>query len=107
MLGQKVEALESKAKGAGPNRSYQAHFQNMVETLKTRLLELTKDFKDVLEVRTKTLEQQEGRKQIYSFGGGQANSFGVRSGGMKCTGNADDPEAGGGGQAQQFLYHNS
>lgn len=108
-LGQKVEVLEKKAKGAGPNRSYQAHSMNMVETLKARLVEVGKEFKDVLEVRTKALEQQDDRRKMYSFTGSQAsNPFGQKP---RPMGNADDLEGGssggGGGQAMSLVYHNS
>merc|ERR1712079_290955 len=92
VLNGKIEALEAKVKGAGPNRNYQAHSSNMVETLKTRLLEVTKDFKDALEDRTKVLEQQDRRRQMYSGGQGTgANLFGKQ----RPSGNAEDPDSGG------------
>lgn len=110
-LGQAIEALELKAKGC-PNSTLQKHASNMVDTLKTRLLEVTKDFKDALEDRTKALEQQDKRRQMYSSGGDRvANPFTQKSG-SGYSGNADDPEAGVGGSAmagggQQALYYNS
>lgn len=104
MLDQKIEALAAKAQGSGPNRSYQAHSSNMIETLKTRLLEVTKDFKDALEDRTKTLEFQDKRRQMYSASsGGASNPFAQRQGPVP-TGNAADLE-GGGGQAQAVMHH--
>eukprot|EP00747_Dinoflagellata_sp_TGD_P186980 gnl/TRDRNA2_/TRDRNA2_44398_c0_seq1.p1 gnl/TRDRNA2_/TRDRNA2_44398_c0~~gnl/TRDRNA2_/TRDRNA2_44398_c0_seq1.p1 ORF type:complete len:290 (+),score=71.09 gnl/TRDRNA2_/TRDRNA2_44398_c0_seq1:63-932(+) len=103
-LNLKVEALEKRAKGSGPNRSCQAHSSNVVETLKTRLLELTKEFKDALELRTKTLEQQDKRRQKYSAGqGAVANPFAQ----SRPSGSSDDPESGGGGQAMAMQYHQS
>eukprot|EP00931_Biecheleriopsis_adriatica_P108452 TRINITY_DN82778_c0_g1_i1.p1 TRINITY_DN82778_c0_g1~~TRINITY_DN82778_c0_g1_i1.p1 ORF type:complete len:285 (+),score=80.59 TRINITY_DN82778_c0_g1_i1:98-952(+) len=109
-LNQKIEALESKAKGSGPNKSYQAHSSNMVETLKTRLLQVTKDFKDALEDRTKALEQQDKRRQLYTAGSGAAsNPFPSRQR-PTPSGNADDLEGGGGmsqGMAMQQGYHSS
>eukprot|EP00929_Paragymnodinium_shiwhaense_P058343 TRINITY_DN29205_c0_g1_i1.p1 TRINITY_DN29205_c0_g1~~TRINITY_DN29205_c0_g1_i1.p1 ORF type:complete len:283 (+),score=70.67 TRINITY_DN29205_c0_g1_i1:82-930(+) len=104
MLDQKIEALSAKAKGSGPSRSYQAHASNMVETLKTRLLEVTKDFKDALEDRTKTLEVQDKRRQMYSASSsGPSNPFAAR---QTPSGNAADLE-GGVGQAQQVMHHSS
>mmetsp|Transcript_106985 Transcript_106985/g.276745 ORF Transcript_106985/g.276745 Transcript_106985/m.276745 type:complete len:286 (+) Transcript_106985:1-858(+) len=107
MLNQKIEALERKAKGTGPNRSYQVHSKNLVDTLKTRLLEVTKDFKDALEDRTKALEQQDNRRRMYSSGqGSAANPFAQR---QRPTGNSDDLEGGGGAQAMAQVtgYHAS
>lgn len=111
-LNQKIEALEAKVKGSGVNRSIQAHSSNIVETLKTRLLEVTKDFKDALEDRTKALEQQDKRRQLYSPGqGAVANPFAQRGGQQqRPTGNADDLEGGpggGGGQAQAQIHHST
>jgi len=108
-LNQKIEALQQKAKGSGPNKSYQAHSSNMVETLKTRLLEVTKDFKNALEDRTKALEQQDKRRQMYAPGAGAAgNPFAQRQR-PNPSGNADDLEGGGGMQAQSMQqgYHSS
>eukprot|EP00434_Breviolum_minutum_P005155 symbB.v1.2.004545.t2/scaffold245.1/size253980/2 len=74
VLNQKIEALESKSKSSGKNKSYQAHASTLVETLKTRLLQVTKEFKDALEDRTKALEQQDIRRQMYSSGAGAAGN---------------------------------
>lgn len=106
-LNQKIEVLQKKAKGTGPNRNYQAHSSNMVETLKTRLLEVTNDFKTALEDRTKALEQQDKRRQMYSSNqGAAANPFAQR---QRPAGNADDLEGGGGAQAMSMhtSYHTS
>jgi syntaxin 5 len=104
-LNQKIEALEDKARGTGANKEYQAHSKNMVDALKTRLLEVTKDFKDALEDRTKALEQQDSRRRMYSASSGAAsNPFPSRA-----TGNPDDLEGGGGGpgQAMSMQYATS
>lgn len=106
-LNQKIEVLQKKAKGTGPNKNYQAHSSNMVETLKTRLLEVTNDFKTALEDRTKALEQQDKRRQMYSSNqGAAANPFAQR---QRPSGNSDDLEGGGGAQAMsmQSSYHTS
>merc|ERR1719191_706716 len=97
-LNQQIEVLEKQAKGSGSNRNLKAHSQTMVDTLKTRLLEVTKEFKDALELRTKALESQEGRRQLYNFGPGQSgNPFGQ-------TG---DVEGGPGAMSQAQCYHSS
>jgi len=106
-LNQKIEGLENKAKSSSANRTHQKHSSNMVETLKTRLLEVTKDFKDALEDRTKALEQQDKRRQMYQPGqGASANPFAQR-GQPRPSGNAEDLEGGGGGasQSQAQLYN--
>uniref|UniRef100_A0A7S0B0Z0 t-SNARE coiled-coil homology domain-containing protein n=1 Tax=Pyrodinium bahamense TaxID=73915 RepID=A0A7S0B0Z0_9DINO len=106
-LNKHLEALEQKAKNTGPNRNYQAHSSNMVETLKTRLLGVTKDFKDALEMRTKALEQQDTRRNLWQGPG--ANTFGQQR--MPApSGNPDDLEGGPGGAqavALQSRYHSS
>lgn len=99
VLNQKIEALEGKAKGTGANRNQQAHSKNLMDTLKTRLLEVTKDFKDALEDRTRTLEQQEKRRNMYSAAGSGANPFAQRQR-PTPSGNVEDLEGGGGAQAQ-------
>lgn len=109
MLNNKIEALEKKAKGSGPNRNYQLHSKNLVDTLKTRLLEVTKDFKDALEDRTKAMEQQDKRRQLYSGGNSSgANPFAAKQLG-RPTGHGDDLEGGGGMQAMAVdrSYHSS
>merc|ERR1711957_478977 len=105
MLDQKIDALESKVNGNGRNVNAQANVKNMITTLKTRLGEVTKDFKEALEARTTSLESQDKRRQMYSSGAGAgANPFA-----QKPKGNADDLEGGGsgGGQAMQQVYQSS
>mmetsp|Transcript_36543 Transcript_36543/g.113674 ORF Transcript_36543/g.113674 Transcript_36543/m.113674 type:complete len:287 (-) Transcript_36543:88-948(-) len=109
MLNQKIEALERRAKGTGPNRNHQAHSSNMVETLKTRLLEVTKDFKDALEDRTKALEQQDKRRNLYCAGQGAATNPFAQKSRPAPQGNPDDLEGGSGAQAMalQTSYHST
>lgn len=104
-LDQKIDALEAKVNGKGPNKNYQAHTKNLVTTLKTRLGEVTKDFREALECRTTALEQQDKRRQMYSSGAGAgANPFD-----RKPRGQGDDLEGGGsgGGMAMQQVYQSS
>jgi syntaxin 5 len=106
-LGNKIEALEMKVKGTGPNRASQAHSSNMVDTLKTRLLGVTKDFKDALEARTQAMEHQESRRKLYTTGQGPASNPLPMA--HRPTGNAEDLEGGGIGNAQSstLAYTNS
>lgn len=105
-LDRKIAALEQRVNGQGPNRSVQAHSKNVVETLKTRLLEVTKDFKDALETRTKTMEKQQERRSGYTRTPAGADPFSQR---RQATpgGNPDDPESGMPAMSQTQLYHNS
>eukprot|EP00933_Yihiella_yeosuensis_P017424 TRINITY_DN14561_c0_g2_i1.p1 TRINITY_DN14561_c0_g2~~TRINITY_DN14561_c0_g2_i1.p1 ORF type:complete len:285 (-),score=67.39 TRINITY_DN14561_c0_g2_i1:217-1071(-) len=107
-LNQKIEVLESKS-SAGPNKNSQVHSTNVVQTLKTRLLEVTNDFKTALEDRTKALEQQDKRRQMYSSGAGAASNPFAQRNRPTPSGNADDLEGGGGMQAQSMQqgYHAS
>jgi len=68
-LNSKLETLTNLAESASAsalNRHYHTHHTNVVETLKTRLLELTKDFKDTLQIRAETMKQQDSRRNMYS-----------------------------------------
>lgn len=66
-LSQKVKALEDMAAGTGPNRNYRAHSTNMVQTLKVRLRDLTRDLPVALEACTKAIEEQEKQRQKWAF----------------------------------------
>lgn len=104
-LDQKIELLSDKAKGSGPNKSHQQHSSSVVETLKFRLLEVTKDFKNALEDRTKSLEHQDKRRNMYAASGSkQSDPFASRNT-PQPSGNADDIEGGGGQAAQAVCYH--
>lgn len=104
-LNQKIEALEAKAKGGGGGCNYQAHSANMVSTLKKRLFDVSKDFKEALEDRTKALEEQDKRRKLYSPGTTAAsNPFGRNE--PKAIGRGDDLE-GGGGQSMDLKVQNS
>lgn len=100
-LNQAMEQFEAKIKGAGVNKNMQRHSTNMVDTLKMRLLEVTKDFKDALEERTKSLEQLDKRRNQYGNAQKGQDIFAQRSAG------GDGGQGGGGMQNQQQLYHQS
>jgi|Transcript_83410 syntaxin 5 len=103
-LSSKIEALE-KHKSTGPNRVYQTHSSNMIDTLKTRILEVTKDFKDALEDRTKTMASQDARKKMYNPSS-RADSNPFAKAARPSAANLDDAE-GGGAQAMTQMYTNS
>jgi len=105
-LNAKIEQLEHQVTGSGPNRNYQAHSSNMVSTLKARLLEVTKDFKEALEDRTRTMANQDQRRKMYSATqGAAANPFANRQR-HNPSANPDDPETGG-AQVTAEIYGNS
>merc|ERR1719277_1847001 len=100
--------LAEKFKGSGSNRNQQAHSSNMVETLRTRLLEVTADFKSALEDRTKSLEQQEKRRTMYQSSASRTSDPFANRQSMAPRGDAADLEgggSGGGAQAQTMQYH--
>jgi len=99
MLNQKLDALERRAKGAGPNRNHQAHSFNVVETLRTRLLGVTQDFNGALDVWTRALEQQDTRRSLYCAGQGPGTHMPGQRSVPAPSGRAEDLE-GGPGAAQ-------
>ena len=49
------------------NRQATTHYNNLLTTFKNRAFQITKEFKEVLEMRTKTMEQQDRRRgKMYS-----------------------------------------
>jgi syntaxin 5 len=103
-LNEAMQALEDKTRGVGSNQNYQKHSSNMVDTLKTRMLEVTKEFKDALEERTKALGEQNKRRNLYAVSGGAAtNPFAQMH---RPSANHDDPENPG-AQATAVAYHSS
>eukprot|EP01068_Selenidium_serpulae_P002244 Selendium_serpulae@DN2309_c0_g1_i1.p1 len=75
-LKTQIEALDQKVKEASAvNPHYHAHHTNMVETLKTRLLDVTKEFQDVLTTRTEMMKKQDSRRNMYSFSSGMASKL--------------------------------
>nr|CEL68905.1 TPA: syntaxin, putative [Neospora caninum Liverpool] len=69
-LNCKIEYLEQMARNSG-NDSGQSrqHYNTMVDMLKGRLLDVTKEFKDVLLLRTENMKKQDERRNLYSFTG--------------------------------------
>lgn len=69
-LNLKVDTLEKAGAnvGGGGGHSKQ-HYVTVTEVLKTRLLDVTKEFKDILLLRTENLKRQDRRRNLYSFGG--------------------------------------
>ncbi|KAL8438706.1 hypothetical protein Efla_005244 [Eimeria flavescens] len=69
-LNLKVDTLEAAGAnvGGGSGHSKQ-HYVTVTEVLKTRLLDVTKEFKDILTLRTENLKRQDRRRNLYSFGG--------------------------------------
>lgn len=101
-LSIKIEQFEAKAKSGGSGKMYHTHSKNMVDALKTRLLEVTKEFKDALEDRTKALEQQDKRKRMYTVPQRDQNNPFQN---VTPSGNAYDPEAGVGPSAAMAVQY--
>jgi len=81
-LSASINQVETMAASSGSAHA-QKHSTNLVEALKTRFCSLTNDFKSVLELRTKTLAQQNNKMNMY------------RPNPMNYTANPADPESGG------------
>ena len=65
ILTQRINRLTEES-GAGGNRAMQQHCTSVCNTLNLRVTELTKGFRDALELRTKTMQEVEQRKNKYS-----------------------------------------
>lgn len=108
-LNEAVQALETKAKGIALNKNSQAHSTNMVTTLNARLLEVTRDFKDALEERSRALGEQDKRRKLYAVGEGpSSNPFAQR---QRPTDGGASPDLegaqGGGGQPMAMAVASS
>ncbi|CDI78602.1 syntaxin, putative [Eimeria acervulina] len=69
-LNCKVDVLARAAENAGGGGAQsKQHYKTVTEVLKTRLLDVTKEFKEILTLRTETLKRQDRRRNLYSFGG--------------------------------------
>ena len=79
ILTERVTTL-SQAADSDANKQIQQHCKSVCSTLNARLTELTKSFKDVLELRTKTMQELENRRGKYSAGSASvgANTFGQK-----------------------------
>lgn len=63
-LNRNVEVLDASMSGGTAQQ--RKHASTIVDTLKHRLMELTKDFKDALQTRTKAMQEQDARRSKYS-----------------------------------------
>ncbi|KAJ1606339.1 syntaxin 5A-like protein [Cryptosporidium canis] len=70
-LNSRLELLQQHAQQGFPSSGgyYQSsqHYMTMVETLKARMLDITRDFKDTLQKRTEVIQQQDWRRNLYSY----------------------------------------
>ncbi|KAK6587883.1 syntaxin 5 [Cryptosporidium xiaoi] len=70
-LNSRLEVLQQHAKQGLPSSGgyYQSnqHYSTMVETLKTRMLDITRDFKDTLQKRSEVIQQQDWRRNLYTY----------------------------------------
>ena len=79
ILTERITALTASADSAD-NRQIQQHCHSVSSTLNSRLTDLTRSFKDVLELRTKTMQELENRRNKYSSSSASigANTFGQK-----------------------------
>lgn len=68
-LNLKVDTLQKAGANVGNGGHSRQHYVTVTEVLKTRLLDVTKEFKDILTLRTENLKRQDRRRNLYSFGG--------------------------------------
>ncbi|KEP67598.1 UNVERIFIED_CONTAM: syntaxin 5, putative [Hammondia hammondi] len=82
-LNCKIDYLEQIAKDSGSEGQSRQHYNTMVDMLKGRLLDVTKEFKDVLLLRTENMKKQDERRNLYSFTGSlnpSSSAYGKSSG---------------------------
>ncbi|GBG66325.1 hypothetical protein CBR_g58816 [Chara braunii] len=60
------ELSSSRESGTGQNRHTSEHSATVVDNLKSRLMSTTKEFKDVLTMRTENLKVHQNRRQLFS-----------------------------------------
>ncbi|KAF2076784.1 hypothetical protein CYY_001911 [Polysphondylium violaceum] len=73
-LNRELSALDQYVKSSRqPNKQTGDHSETIVGFLNTKLISATKDFKDILEVRTESLKQQQEKKD--SFAGYSSNTY--------------------------------
>ena len=61
-----IEDLQASRSASAANRNQSAHDSTVVGNLKTRLAGATKEFKEVLTMRTDSLKVHQGRQQMFS-----------------------------------------
>lgn len=71
-----AQAEASGGKGRGQNRHSSEHSSTVVDNLKSRLMNTTKEFKDVLTLRTENLKVHENRRQLFSATSGAHGGIG-------------------------------
>lgn len=80
-LNSRLELLQQHAQQGLPSSGgyYQSnqHYMTMVETLKARMLDITRDFKDTLQKRTEVIQQQDWRRNLYSYTSSSGQQSGV------------------------------
>jgi len=98
-ISRRITELESLAHQSGSGH-LQSHCHTLVNSLKTRVMSLTNDFKNVLELRTRTLEQQQKRANIYRP---QAAKIGNVFNATSSSYNAASSSYGGGDEMSDML----
>jgi len=65
-LNKEIAALRDSSKAASANKHNTAHSDTIVTYLNTKLASTTKDFKEILQVRTENLKTQQERRQRFT-----------------------------------------
>ncbi|KAH8584779.1 syntaxin 5A transmembrane domain or GPI at C-terminus [Cryptosporidium sp. chipmunk genotype I] len=85
-LNSRLEVLQQHAQQGFPSSGgyYQSsqHYMTMVETLKARMLDITRDFKDTLQKRTEVIQQQDWRRNLYSYSSNSNHLSGITGSSM-------------------------
>jgi len=71
-INSQISALKALGKGNYSGKQAEAHNDTVIGYLNTKLATTTKDFKEILQVRTETLRTQQERKQRFTGAGAAA-----------------------------------
>lgn len=96
-LNRELEVVVQRTGSGGANSNYQVHASNAVATLKIRVMEVSRDFKEALEERMRAMEQQDVRRNLYSAGRREASAGALPVAPRPApapSGSEEDPEAG-------------
>ncbi|EGG23396.1 t-SNARE family protein [Cavenderia fasciculata] len=87
-LNREITQLSQISKGSKQNKQTGEHSETIVGFLNLKLANTTKEFKDILEVRTENLKTQQERKQKFTYTYGTNNNGGETTGLLQDTGSS-------------------
>jgi len=65
-MEQQIAQFEHRVQVAGETQNYKQHSYNIVKTLKQRWMDVAREFKEAFDERSRSLEQQESRRRLYT-----------------------------------------